>query len=376
MEKINPTEFMREAFNEAIKGKGQVSPNPLVGAIIVLNDKIIGRGFHQKYGGNHAEVNAINDAKKNGYDLVGASIYINLEPCSHLDKKTPPCAPLLVQEKFKEVYISNLDPNPKVSGAGIKLLEESGIIVHLGILESDGLKLNEVFFKAMTKKMPFVHLKMAQTIDGKIASLSGESKYISSVESLKYVHELRNDYDAVLIGKNTLVKDNPSLTVRHLDRNISQPLRIVMAKIKELDLGLNLFSDEYRRNTVIVTTSNDLNQNLEMAQKIEQKGISLLGLKEGENGQVDLLSFLKTLYSLKVYSILLEGGPTLASYFLKEKLVDKITIVTAPYILGEGLSTFSNLGFNDLNSKIEIFNIDRFNLGKDQILEGYLCSQG
>lgn len=375
MEKFNPTQFMREAFNEAIKGKGHVSPNPIVGAIVVLNGEIIGRGYHQKYGGNHAEVNAINDAKNKGYDLVGASIFINLEPCSHLDKKTPPCAPLIVREKFKDVYISNLDPNPKVSGAGIKLLIDNGIIVHSGILEDEGLKLNEVFFKAMTRKMPFVHLKMAQTIDGKIASLSGESKYISSSESLKYVHELRNNYDAVLIGKNTLLKDNPSLTVRHIGKNVSHPLRIVMSKIENLDLSLKLFSDEYRRNTVIVTTSEDLNQNLTAAERIEKLGVSLLGLKVGIDGHVDLQSFLKTMYSLKIFSILIEGGPTIASSFLKEKLVDKITIVTAPFILGEGISTFANLGFYDFNSKIEVLNIDRFNLGKDQVLEGYLCSQ-
>jgi diaminohydroxyphosphoribosylaminopyrimidine deaminase/5-amino-6-(5-phosphoribosylamino)uracil reductase len=373
---IDPNEYyMKLAFDEALKGVGHVNPNPMVGAILVKNGKIIGRGYHQKYGSAHAEVNAILDAKKNGQDVFGSDLYVNLEPCSHTKKQTPPCAPLLIEQKIKKVFISNIDPNPMVSGNGVLLLRQYGIEVEVGLLEYEGRLLNEVFFKAMNFKKPFVHLKMAQTLDGKVALLNGESKYITGPESLQYVHELRQKYDVIVIGKKTLLKDNPKLTVRLNSRNSSHPLRAIFCDLRSIDFELNVFSDEFKRNSMIVTTEVDVISNKEIALKCESLGIALLALPENKEGHVGVSAFLRTMYSLKMYSILVEGGPTLAAAFLKENAVDKVSIMIAPFILGDGVSTIGSLGIFNLKNMIELTNHTITQYGKDFMLEGYLCSQ-
>lgn len=367
--------FMGLAIEEAKKGFGHANPNPFVGSVIVKNGEVIGIGHHQKYGSHHAEVNAINDAKEKGHDLTGSTIYVNLEPCSHTKKQTPPCAPRLVAEKFSKVVIANIDPNPHVDGGGIKLLQDNGIEVVTGVLKEEGEKLNEIFFKAMRKKMPFVHLKMGQTLDGKVATSNFESKYITGPESRKYVHELRQIYDVICVGKATVLKDNPELTVRLDDIATKHPLRAIFIDLKSIDFSLKVFSDEYKKNSMVITTAKDAEHNYSVIQKLESIGIGVLTLDEDKNGRVDLHSFLRTMYSLKFYSILVEGGPTLASQFLKEDLVDKISIITAPYLLGDGKSTLNDIGISELANKKEVMNPIYKNLGKDFLVEGYLCSQ-
>jgi diaminohydroxyphosphoribosylaminopyrimidine deaminase/5-amino-6-(5-phosphoribosylamino)uracil reductase len=367
--------YMGMAIEEAKLGLGHANPNPLVGAILVKDGNIIGSGHHQRYGGHHAEVNAILNAKENLHDVSGSTLYVNLEPCSHLNKQTPPCAPKIIQEGIKKVVIANIDPNPSVSGNGIKLLEESNVEVVVGVLKEEGEILNEVFFKAMKERRPFVHLKMAQTLDGKIATLSGESKYISSDVALGFVHQLRQNYDVIVVGKNTILKDNPSLTVRYCDGVPKHPLRVLFIDLKSINFELKIFSDEFKKNSMVVTTDSDLQNNREIAMKLEANGIGLLSMPEDEFGRVDLDSFLKTMFSLKFYSILIEGGPTLASSFIKKKLVDKLSLVTSPYILGEGLATLNDIGINSLDNKIELKKIELKNLGKDFLFEGYLCLQ-
>lgn len=369
------TFFMNLALNEAQKGLGMVNPNPLVGAVLVRDEKIIGVGHHEKYGSFHAEVNAINDAKKRNEKIEGSILYVNLEPCSHTNKQTPPCAPLIVKEKISKVVIANLDPNPFVNGAGVKLLQENNIEVITGIMEAEGKKLNEVFFHAMKYKRPFVHLKMAQTLDGKIATKNGESKYITGIESREYVHQLRHACDAVVIGKNTLLKDDPSLTVRFEKTNARQPLRVVFIDLKSIDFNLKLFSDEFKRHTMVVTTDEDASHNKNILKSLEEKSIATLVLKSDEHGHVDLNSFLNTMYSLKLNSILVEGGATLASAFLSKSLVDKITVITAPVLLGEGISTLSDIGIKNLNDKLKLNGSHYKLLGSDFLIEGYLCSQ-
>ncbi|MDH5581366.1 MAG: bifunctional diaminohydroxyphosphoribosylaminopyrimidine deaminase/5-amino-6-(5-phosphoribosylamino)uracil reductase RibD, partial [Bdellovibrionales bacterium] len=242
--------YMEKAISLAINGRGLVSPNPLVGAVIVKDGKIIGEGFHERAGTDHAEVVAIKNAIE---DVSGSTLYCNLEPCCHTDKRTPPCVDLLIEKKIKRVVLCNLDPNPKVCGKGIKLLRAAGIEVELGLLEKEGKKLNETFFKFITSGLPFVHLKMAMSLDGKIALANGKSKWITCEDSRKIVHQMRFDYDAVMIGRETLNKDNPKLTIRDVESFGKCPYRIVMGNPSAMNLDSDLFIDEYKKKTIVLT---------------------------------------------------------------------------------------------------------------------------
>lgn len=373
---MNHDYYMKLAFDLALKGMGHTGSNPLVGALVVSGQKIIGSGFHQKYGGAHAEVNAINDAKLNGFDAAGATLYCNLEPCSHTDKQTPPCASMIVREKISRVVISTIDPNPKVSGGGIAYLRSHGIEVIEGILLEEGHLLNEVFFKFITTNIPFVHLKMAQSIDGRVALKNGESKYITGPESQKRVHALRQKYDSIMIGSKTLKLDNPSLTTRSEDFNeLSHPLRIVIGSLHSLNLDGKIFRDQFVSKTMIVTTEEDLRNNPTIRELLVSFGVTLLAVEKNNEGQVDLKLMLKKLAELKITSLLLEGGPVLATEFLKLKLVDKISFFIAPVLLGEGRNAINDLGIDRLIDKLEIKRQKIEILGNDILIEGYLCSQ-
>ena len=242
--------WMKEALELASLGKGYVSPNPLVGCVVVDNKgNKIGEGFHKKFGESHAEVNAISSIT-NKELLSGATVYVTLEPCSHIGK-TPPCADMLAALPLKEVIIAMKDPNPKVNGNGIRILKNAGIKVQVGILESEAEKLNEFFIHHQNFGRPFITLKIAQTADGFLAAADGDSQWISGKQSRKKVHEWRAEYDAVLIGRTTAMADNPSLTVRHIKGR--QPKRIVIDGPFELPRDLNVFSDKYEERTTILT---------------------------------------------------------------------------------------------------------------------------
>jgi diaminohydroxyphosphoribosylaminopyrimidine deaminase/5-amino-6-(5-phosphoribosylamino)uracil reductase len=368
--------YMQLALDLAQKGAGHVSPNPMVGAVLVREGKIIGRGFHEKYGSAHAEVNALLDARVRGEKIEGATLYCNLEPCSHTKKQTPPCAPLIAEEKIARVVIANVDQNPQVSGSGIELLRSHGIEVITGVLEEKGRVLNESFFKFITKKSPFVHLKLAQTLDGRIATKTGDSKYITGPEASAYVHRLRQHYDCIMVGRKTVEADNPSLTTRSEEfEKLSHPLRLVLGAMKELKQDWKIFSDELKRNTMMVATEADIRAHQDVAFFLEQKGIALLSSAADQNGRVDLPSVLQSLASLKMTSILLEGGPTLATEFLKQGLVDKISFIIAPTLMGEGINSLNDLGIKLLKEKMDLKNVQVSQLGNDILVEGYLCSQ-
>ncbi len=372
---MNHDYYMNLAFDLAIMGIGHTGLNPLVGALLVSDQKIIGKGYHQKYGCAHAEVNAIRDAKSNGFDVRGATLYCNLEPCSHTDKQTPPCATMIVNEKISRVVISQIDPNPKVSGRGVAYLRSQGVEVIEGVLSEEGCLLNEVFNKFITTNKPFVHLKMAQSLDGRVALKNGESKYITGPESLRRVHALRQKYDSILVGRKTLELDNPSLTTRSEDfLELSQPKRIVIGKLHGLNLDGKIFSDEFISQTIIVTTEDDIKSHPAHVQLLESRGVSLLAVKKNEEGQVDLKIMLDKLGELKITSLLLEGGPVLATQFLKLKLVDKMSFFIAPVLLGEGRNALNDLGVDHLEDKLEIKKQKIEILGNDILVEGYLCS--
>lgn len=316
--------YMGQALELARKGMGTVTPNPLVGAVVVKNNRVIATGYHAKAGGPHAEVVAINNAKE---DLEGATLYCSLEPCCHHNKRTPPCTELIIEKKFSRVVVASLDPNPEVSGRGITRLKEAGIIVDQGVLEEEALDLNRVFTKYITTSLPYVHLKVAMTLDGRIADSSGDSKWITDEFAREEVHILRYMYDGVMIGRKTLNRDDPSLTIRHIDSQGKVPMRIIVGNINEMKLDSRLFTDEYRENTLVFSSESPV------------KSTSLV-VREFKN----LAQVLKELGEMKITSVLVEGGSRLHSQFINERLFDRLTVYISPVILGNGPSFYEDLG--------------------------------
>jgi diaminohydroxyphosphoribosylaminopyrimidine deaminase/5-amino-6-(5-phosphoribosylamino)uracil reductase len=336
-------QYIKRCFELAKLGAGQVSPNPLVGSVIVKDNIILGEGFHEKYGQPHAEPNAIASATE---DISGATLYCNLEPCCHTNKQTPPCVNIIIKSKIKRVVISNLDPNPMVAGNGVKILEDAGIEVVVGVLEEIGRELNEAFFKYIQTKRPFVHIKLAQTLDGKIATDAGDSKWISNDSARTIVHEWRLKYDAVLIGRNTLSKDNPTLNIRMgIDSKGKVPFRIVLGSLEKMDLTLGLFTDKWSDRTIIVTTVESYNN----ASDSQINTISTNKIKvifvDSTNGVMNLDMLLEKLGALKITSVLVEGGKSVITSFIDQRQYDKISFFVCPKIIGNGISYYEN---NDL----------------------------
>lgn len=360
------------ALEIAQRGAGYVSPNPMVGCVIVSKEgKKIGQGFHERYGQPHAEVNAIQSVKKKE-QFDGATLYVTLEPCSH-HGKTPPCCELLAKYNWERVVVAMEDPNPKVSGKGIAYLAEYGISVETGLMEGEAEKLNEFFLSYHRFGTPFVTLKIAQTLDGYIVAPDGISNWISCEESRKRVHEWRSRYDAVMVGRNTALNDNPRLTVRHVEGR--QPYRVVIDGSLELPDSLNLFSDQYEEKTISFTHNR---------KKFEQEGDPMLKILESnyfrgktflvdeKDGHTDLPQVFKKLADEKITSVLVEAGQNLASALLRENLVDKIAIFIAPKILGGGTKSLAGLNILRMD---EIWNLKETNwekVGDDMLFTGYL----
>jgi diaminohydroxyphosphoribosylaminopyrimidine deaminase / 5-amino-6-(5-phosphoribosylamino)uracil reductase len=354
--------YIQLAIELAKKGEGQVSPNPLVGCVIIKDNRIVGAGYHQKFGEDHAEVNAINSSAES---LEGATLFVNLEPCSH-QGKTPPCVDLIIKEKIKRVVIGTLDINPLVSGNGVKALKKAGIDVKVGVLEKECLELNKFFFKFIKNKIPYVTLKAAQTLDGMIADKNNYSAWISSSESRKYVHWMRARYDAVLIGSETARIDNPKLSVRLVDgRN---PFRIVLDSNLKLKYNLNLFKYNSDKKTIVVTS--DINKiKLSKINKLKKLGVKVLFVKPNNLGRMKLKSVLKELSKLQISSVLVEGGSKIYSAFIKQNLFDDIYLFISPKILGNGLSSFSEFKSDKLGKAVKL-NIKRTQqIGDDILIE-------
>ena len=356
---------MQRVLELAKKGRGLVSPNPMVGAVIVKDHNIIGEGFHERAGTDHAEVVAI----KNSIESVeGATLYCNLEPCCHHDKRTPPCVDLLIEKKIKRVVLCNLDPNPKVCGKGIKLLRAAGLEVELGLLEKEGKKLNETFFKFITSGLPFVHLKMAMSLDGKIALTNGMSKWITCEESRKIVHQMRFDYDAVMVGRETLNKDNPKLTIRDVESFGKCPYRIVIGNPSAMNLDSDLFNDEFKKKTIVLTEVDKWSNALETIKDFFYRNdIKILLVDKHAPGSL-LFKALKALSDEGITSVLVEGGAKLYSSFIKEGLYDRISAFQAPFFMGEGINVLGE-HFEDLSEVKRHTILDSRRVGVDQLLE-------
>ncbi|WP_044204052.1 bifunctional diaminohydroxyphosphoribosylaminopyrimidine deaminase/5-amino-6-(5-phosphoribosylamino)uracil reductase RibD [Flammeovirga sp. OC4] len=303
--------YMYRALQLAQKGMGSVSPNPMVGAVIVYKDRIIGEGYHKKYGEPHAEPNAIASVKEEDQQfLTEADMYVTLEPCSHYGK-TPPCADLIVRTKLKNVYVCNLDPNPLVAGRGIKKMTDAGIHVETGILEEEGLEVNKRFFKTMVHNKPYVTLKYAQTADGFVARENYDSKWISNGLSRQLVHKMRAEEDAIMVGSNTAKHDNPTLNTR--DWAGKNPLRVVVDREHKLNQSLGLFDNELK--TICYTTSFDE----------ENENLAFIPLGKDTFFE-DLLT---DLMGRKVRSVIVEGGSRLLTQFINKGLWDEAHIFTS-----------------------------------------------
>ena len=360
--------FMKMALALAHSGIGAVNPNPLVGAVIVKDGQIIATGYHKKYGAPHAEIEAFNAAKASGEDVAGAEMYVTLEPCSHFGK-TPPCASAIVEKGIKRVYIAMKDPNPLVSGAGIRIHEEAGIEVVTGILEKEAMKLNEIFIKYITTSKPFVLFKSAMTLDGKIASHTGDSRWITSEPARAFVHEIRNEYSAIMVGIGTVLNDNPSLDTRLDRKDTRNPVRIIVDSMARLPLDAKVLKKDGTK-VIVAVGENAPKDKIDM---LEQAGAKVI-VSGNERGGVNLEMLMERLGSLKIDSILLEGGGTLAASMLENGLVDKVSSFIAPKIIGGAHSKtpVEGKGIEKMADAIELIDVSYRQIGPDIIVEGYL----
>jgi len=353
--------YMRMAIRLARKGIGKTNPNPMVGAVIVRNGKIIGRGYHKKCGDYHAEINAINNVKGS---IRGSTLYINLEPCSHYGR-TPPCVDTLIKKGLKRVVVGTPDPNPEVNGKGIKILRSKGIKVDVGILDTECRQLNEHYFKFIKSGIPYVTVKYAQTLDGRIATKTGDSQWISSEASRKYVHFLRSTNDGIMVGAGTVTADNPQLTVRHVKG--MNPLRIIVDSKLRIPINSSVLTDGNPHQTIIATTSNTPARKITAIKKL---GVEVLVVRKERNGKVSFSSLLKELGKREIMSVLVEGGSGMITALLKVNLVDKMIIPISPRILGKGLEAIGDLNINKIKDAIKFSSFKTMKKGDDLIFEG------
>lgn len=360
--------FMNEAIREAQKGKGLTSPNPAVGAVIVHKNKIIGRGYHHKAGMPHAEIEALQSI--NFKVPPNSEIYVTLEPCSHYGK-TPPCAEALIKYKFKKVFIGILDPNPLVNGRGKKMLEEAGIQIKTGLHEKKCGEINEDFFFAITNKTPFLTLKSAVTIDGKIASVTGDAKWISCEKSRIFAHFLRKINSAVMVGINTVLSDNPELNIRLYKCKEKETSKIIIVDPKlKVPVNSRLFTANKPEDIYILTDKKKLKS--DKYKHLISNKINLLFLDCDKNGILNLRQGMQNLYNLGFISILVEGGGTLAFHLLRENLINKIHYIFAPKILGHGIQSVNGQLTNKISESIKIHNVSVKKIGCDFSYTGYM----
>ncbi len=348
--------YMKRALALARRGQGLVSPNPMVGAVVVSpRGEILSEGYHARFGGPHAERVAL---EKLNYSAEGCTLYVNLEPCCH-HGKTPPCTDAILEAGIKRVVVGTLDPNPQVAGAGVRLLEEHGVEVKVGVLEDVCLRLNRGFFKWIRTKRPYVILKWAQSIDGRIAARSGDSKWISGERALHYAHRLRAFCDAVLVGLGTVLADDPQLTVRRCPG--VDPLRVVLDEYLEAPLDRKVFSTPPK--TLVFTCRSDA----EKERALADAGVRVERVSRGEGG-VCLEEVLERLGAMGVTTLLVEGGSRVHSSFIRLFLFDEIQAIVAPRILGDGVGCVGGFGFDRVSDAMRLSLEARRGLGEDTLL--------
>lgn len=375
---MNEEFYIKRVLRLAAKARGLTSPNPMVGAVLVKNKRIVSEDYHKLPGGPHAEALVIDTA---GKKAQGSTLYVNLEPCCHIEKRTPPCTRSIINAGIRKVIISMIDPNPRVYGRGVSELEKAGIQVQMGILEKEARKLNEFYIKYITSGRPFVILKTAMTLDGKIATPDGQSKWITGGKARKMVHYTRSCVDAVLTAIGTVKADDPQMTSRI--RRRKNPLRVVIDPHLEISPDAKVL--KIPPDTIIVTKKSEkrvlkkrvlnkrvLNKKIiEKKKKIYNKGIQIL---EYRGKKVNLVWLLEKLGKIGITSILIEGGSSLNAYALKAGIVDKVLFYIAPKIMG-GMKSFPAIGGETYKRLEEVYRVKEAKMkkiGEDFLIEGYI----
>ncbi|HEX2925628.1 MAG TPA: bifunctional diaminohydroxyphosphoribosylaminopyrimidine deaminase/5-amino-6-(5-phosphoribosylamino)uracil reductase RibD [Ruminiclostridium sp.] len=361
--------YMKKALEIAKKGWGRTNPNPLVGAVIVKHGEIISEGYHEALGCAHAEVCAFRNARE---DIAGGTLYVNLEPCSHYGR-TPPCAKAIIESGIKEVVVAMVDPNPKVSGKGIQMLRDANIKVMVGVLEEEAVKLNEIFIHYITRQRPFVIMKTAMTLDGKIASVSGDSKWVSGEDSRNYVHFIRDRVSSIMVGVNTVIKDNPSLTTRLASEEGRDPVRVVVDSTGRIPLDSKVVKSSSKAALILATTNRI---NIDKEEQLLSQGVKIIKTSDN-NGRVNLNELMQELYKLEIDSVLLEGGGTLNFSAIEAGIVNKIMSFISPKIIGgsSAMTPVAGNGIKSMSEAVPLKDIQVRMFERDVLIEGYVVNK-
>ncbi len=361
---------MRRALRLAARAKGWTSPNPMVGAVLVKNGQVIGEGYHTAVGKPHAEREALADAARQGNDPDGATLFVNLEPCCH-HGRTPPCTTALIEAGVARVVVAHQDPNPRVNGHGLALLREAGVEVELGLLAQEALELNQVYCRYISSRRPFVTLKAATTLDGKIATHTGHSRWVSGAAARKYAHHLRHVNDAILVGVGTVIADDPQLTCRLPDdAPVRHPLRVVLDSALRMPEGAKVVTGELPGETIIATTERAAAAKRE---RLAKPGVLVEVFPADEAGRVSLPHVLFRLRDREVAAVLVEGGGKVHASFVRRKLADKLELILAPKLVGgdEAPSWMAGVLAETMDQAVNLKDLRVRPLGADLLLEGY-----
>jgi len=361
--------FMEAALELAVKGAGFTSPNPMVGAVLVKDGEIVGKGFHEAVGKAHAEVNAIDDA---GSAAKDATLYVTLEPCNHKGR-TPPCTEKILSAGIRRVIVAMTDPNPDVKGGGNDYLRSRGVEVTVGVCEVEAKKLNEIFIKYIRSKRPFVVVKCAATLDGRIATKTGDSRWVSGPESRKFVHQLRHALDAIMVGVDTVKKDDPSLTARLEDMKTIDPTRIILDTRLSVPENAKVLRSDSDRDTILFTGT-EISE--EKKSRIEKSGVRVMESRLDNAGRIDLNLLADKLGEMGITSLLIEGGGRVIASAFRAGIVDKVFFFYAPKILGgdDGVPICSGAGPEAMQDCIPLTEISVRRFGDDVMIEGYINS--
>ncbi|MEE2987610.1 MAG: bifunctional diaminohydroxyphosphoribosylaminopyrimidine deaminase/5-amino-6-(5-phosphoribosylamino)uracil reductase RibD [Nitrospinota bacterium] len=366
MSKTLDCQHMSRTLDLACRAEGRTSPNPMVGAVVVKKGKVVGEGYHARAGGPHGEIVAL---RKAGGRARAGTLYINLEPCCHYGR-TPPCTDAILASGIKKVIVGMRDPNKEVAGKGIRILKQNGIEVVTGVLEPECRRLNEIYVKYISTGKPYVILKAALSLDGKISTRTGESQWITGSAARQKSHELRNKVDAVLVGTETVLNDNPRLTTRIKNRQVKHPVRVILDRSNRIPLTANTFKN-VRSQRVIYVSGDGLS--VSRKKNLDRLGVETLILQTNR-GRLNLKQLMKKLGEMELVSVLIEGGSEVNASALKEKIVDKILFFVAPIIIGgnNARGAVGGEGIAKLKDAYKIKNLQAIRVGSDFMLEGDL----
>ena len=361
-------EYMRRALELARKGEGHTSPNPMVGCVVVKDGRIISEGYHEKYGEFHAERNALTRCTE---DTTGADLYVTLEPCCH-QGKTPPCTDIIIEKKIARVFVGSMDSNPLVAGKGVQILRDHGIYVETGILEAECRKLNEVFYHYIATKTPFVVMKYAMTLDGKIACATGDSKWVTGEIARTQVHRMRGRYRGIMVGIGTVLADDPMLNCR-VEGGVD-PVRIICDSNLHIPTESQIVKTASDIETIVACSQEALEseRKQEKIRRLKEAGIQIIGT-EGAHG-VNLVELMKKLGGQNIDSILLEGGGTLNASALEDGIVNKVYAYIAGKLIGgmDARSPVEGMGIDRMADAITLQNVEIEKLGDDFCIVGYV----